>query len=390
MHTRKEWLNKQKFLVFGAGQLGANLMFILQHYNSFLCYIDNDAKKQNENWREKPVLSLQAAIHRYKEYKIVVASSVANKKSIDNQLVKAGLISGEDYLYIEDFIRNVFPFYVFENFKENFISLAQICVTERCTLKCKKCAHGCYAVPAETADMPIDFVKYSADCFFSHIDYIDKFHLIGGEPFLYRDLAEAIMYIGDNYIQNIQTLCITTNGTIVPKEDVLVACKKYNVKILISNYTYSLPKLEKQYNKFVRILDDYGIDFVLGDADKEWTDYGFDYVDRGLLQVGVDSQASQEKLRKVFSDCKTPCREIRGNRLYYCVQARACAENLGFQCGQDDYLDLNRIGDSYEGKKKLVDFEIGNIKKGYLDMCNYCHGSERFRYIIPAAEQKEV
>lgn len=388
-YCMKKWTEKQKFLIFGAGELGINLMNILHRFDSFLCFIDNDEKKQINGYIGNPVMPLSVCVQQYEGYKIILACSSINIGDIGEQLKKEKMILKKDFLYIDDFMRRIFPAYVWKNFRKTYISLAQICVTERCTLKCKKCAHGCYAVPADTTDMPVDFVKNGADCFFSHVDYIDKFHLIGGEPFLYRDLAEAIAYIGDNYIQKIQTLCITTNGTIVPSEDVLSACKKYHVKILISNYTYSLPKLEKQYSKIACILNEHGIDYVLGDVDKEWTDYGFDHVDRGLLQAGTNNQEAWKKLSKIFSDCKTPCREIRGNRLYYCVQARACAENLGFSCGQDDYLDLNQLDDSYEGKKQLVDFEMGNLKKGYLDMCNYCHGAERFHYIIPAAEQKE-
>lgn len=386
----EKWVEKkQKFLIFGAGNVGTNLMHILQHFDSFLCFIDNDTEKQKTGWMTKPVLSLSICMQRYEGFKIILACSSINKDKIVRQLDTSGLISVIDFLYVDDFLREVFPIYVWRNFEKIYISLAQICVTERCTLKCKKCAHGCYAVSIDAADMPIDVVKYSADCFFNHIDYIDKFHLIGGEPFLYRDLADAIKYIGDNYIHKIQTFCITTNGTVLPKDDVLMACQKYHVNIMVSNYTSSLPKLDKQYRKFIRLLEEHKVDYVLGDADKEWTDYGFDHVNRGLLQEASDSQIAQVKLRKVFYDCKTPCREIRGNRLYYCVQARACAENLEFACGQDDYLDLNKIDNSFEGRKQLVDFEMGKFDKGYLDMCNYCYGSERFRHIIPAAEQKE-
>lgn len=385
----KKWLKKQKFIVFGAGQMGTNLMHILERYDSFYGFVDNDKEKQLNGWMGMQVSTLEFGILKHLDCKIIISCAEKHRKEMMEQCKALNLCYLEDFACIDFFLNEIMPLYVLRNFQEVYISLAQICVTERCTLRCKKCAHGCYAVPIDMADMPIDSVKYSADCFFSHIDYIDKFHLIGGEPFLYCDLAEAIAYIGDKYLQKIQTLCITTNGTVLPNEDVLMACKKYHVKILISNYAYSMPKLEKIYSKLVRILNEHGIDYVLGDVDKSWTDYGFDHVDRGMLRAEIDSQEARKKLSKVFSNCKTPCREIRGNRLYYCVQARACAENLGFSCGQDDYLDLSKLDSSYEGKKQLIDFEMGNLKKGYLDMCNYCHGAERFHYIIPAAEQKE-
>lgn len=47
-----------------------------------------------------------------------------------------------------------------------YVDLVQICLTERCTLKCKDCAHGCFAVDAKSEDLSLDMAKKSADSFF--------------------------------------------------------------------------------------------------------------------------------------------------------------------------------------------------------------------------------
>ena len=87
----------------------------------------------------------------------------------------------------------------------------------------------------------------------------------------------------------------------------------------------------------------------------------------------------------IFDKCKTPCREIRGSRYYYCVMARSVSDNLGFDLGKDDYLDFRKI--KKEDKKVLLEFEMGYSEKGYLDMCNHCYGADAANYPIPVAEQ---
>lgn len=111
------------------------------------------------------------------------------------------------------------------------MNLAQITLTERCSLKCKKCAHACYNVGNQTQDLDLSEVYKSADMFFSKVDYINEFVLIGGEPLLYKGLSKAIVYIGNKYRSQIGIFSITTNGTIAPDEETLKVCQ--NIKCFI-------------------------------------------------------------------------------------------------------------------------------------------------------------
>ena len=65
--------------------------------------------------------------------------------------------------------------------------------------------------------------------------------------------------------------------------------------------------------------------------------------------------------------------------------ARSVSENLNWGVGEDDYLDLEKTKD----KKIIYEFHHGYSPKGYLDMCNYCNGAEKEKYIVCAAEQVE-
>lgn len=382
----KDWLAGQlikcysktpQFYVFGAGIKGREISKILQKYDCFAGYIDNSIEKQRQEYDNYKVYSLKEFLHR-RDGVIVVSVSQKNTPVIDEQLTSFDLEEGKDYFLHDEFCDVIFPVISVYFYNKTFVSLAQITLTERCTLKCRKCAHGCYAVNNKTArDMTLEQVYRSADSFFSKVDFIKEFVLIGGEPLLYRELAKVIPYIGEKYRERIGVYSITTNGTLIPSEEILNACQKYNVLFRISNYAGQLPWLKEKYERLTEVLDRNGIPYALGKEEWEWMDYGFDYLER---------KGTKDELIKVFDSCRTPCREIRENRFYYCVMARSVSENLGYGLGKDDYLDLDKLTGE-DSKKELLEFTLGYSEKGYLDMCDRCNGAEAKKYPIPAAEQ---
>lgn len=363
--------------IFGAGFHGENLAAILDRYHCFEQYIDNDERKQLEGIAGKGVISFQDYLGQHKKGIIVIAADEKNIPAIELQIQEAGLQQGKDFWVQKEFMQEVFPILSLYYYNILYMDLAQICLTERCTLKCKDCAHGCFAVDMKKEDMSLELVKESADIFFSKVDLIREFVLIGGEPFLYKDLAPAIEYIGGKYRDQMVIFSITTNGTICPKEEILDLCRKHNVLINISNYSGTVKRLGEQYRKLTEYLERQKVSFTIGNVELQWLDYGFQTVNR---------EGNRDELIRVFDECGTLCREIRGNKYYYCVMARSVSENLEINVGETDYLDLNTLGENE--KKIILEFDKGYSEKGYIDMCNHCNGAEAQKYPIPAAIQK--
>lgn len=309
---------------------------------------------------------------------IVVAECEKNSESVIKQMEIRGLRQGVDFWMYQEFITYILPIVMAYIYDKLYISLAQISLTERCTLKCRKCAHGCYAVDnKKSKDLTLEQVYKSFDIFFKKVDFVKKFVVLGGEPFLYKNLDQVVYYLGVNYRSQIGICSIVTNGTIIPNDKILGICKKFNISIQISNYTYQIPRLKRNIHLLISELKKKNVLYSFREKEKMWSDYGFDYVNRN---------ADTEELIRVFDACKTPCREIRENRLYYCIMARSVSDNLGYRIGTEDYLDLNSLeGEGY--KKEILEFTLGYSEKGYLDMCNRCHGAERGNWPIPAAEQ---
>lgn len=367
-----------KIYVFGAGVYGKNTQEILEYLHMFGGYIDNDEEKQKNGVDGREVISFDQFIKSGRKNQIVIAADKKNIPIISRQLSESGLELHKNYFAYEEFMYRFLPIIMAYVYDTSFVALAQICLTERCSLKCEKCAHGCFNVGNDALDMETAVAFQSADSFFAKVDVCGEFVLIGGEPLLYRDLPEVIAYVGEKYRGQMMIFSITTNGTILPGPSVIEMCQKYDVTFRISNYSKEIPALKEKYEKLTALLDENHISYTLGKPEEEWIDYGFDSVVR---------DADEEKLTEVFDACKTPCREIRGDKFYYCVMARSVSDNLKFHEGEDDYLDMSALtGEDY--KKILLEYGVGYSDKGYLDMCRRCNGAEAYRYPVPAARQR--
>lgn len=372
----REFAYRKQVVLFGAGQRGAELKTILDHYGIFGGFIDNDPVKQAEGCGSAKVYSLEAYQNQKMKSWIVITASDYHSNVIAEQMEEADFGHGVDFWYYEEFIKDIFPVLSFYYFQKQFVYLAQICVTERCTLHCRKCAHACHKVSMKKEDMTLDMAKESADFFFKYVDVINEFVLIGGEPFLYGDLEELVDYVGSKYRDKILIFSITTNGTILPSDKMIELCKKYRVTIRVSDYSDTLSRLKRRYDQFYEKTSE--LEVIVWKTEKEasWFDYGFEEIDRGV-DVSLMIEA--------FDRCRTDCREIRGSRYYYCVMARSVPENMGWEIETDDYLELKDLKD----KKVFFEYQQGFSEKGYMDLCRHCRGAEASQFLIPAAEQGE-
>lgn len=371
--------NGRKVYVFGAGVLGLHVRQRLELAGCFGGFIDNDEEKQKNGKDGARVMSFSDYMNLSEKGILVIAADFKNVPVICSQVSAAGLEPAKDYYVWMDFNTRVYPILLTYYYDKSYVELAQISLTEKCTLKCRKCAHACPYTKNRFSDLSLEDAYLSADSFFEKVDIVREFVLIGGEPLLYKDLPKVVEYIGERYRHKIITFSIATNGTIIPPDALLKQCVKYGVVIKISNYSASVPRLAPVYDNLEQVLKRQDVDYEMGSPEREWFDYGFDYVNK--------ADASQAEMIKHFDGCKTSCREVRKNKYYYCVMARSVSENMGFDIGNEDCLDLELLP-AAEYKKILLEFNLGYSDKGYLDMCRHCNGAVAAKSRrIPAAEQ---
>lgn len=373
------FMNGRKVYVFGAGILGKDIRQRLELFGCFGGFIDNDVEKQNNGIESMAVMSFADYMQISEKGILVIAADYKNIPELCSQVSGAGLEPSKDYFVWTDFIRRIYPILITYYYDKSYVELAQISITERCTLRCRKCAHACPYASKSLPDLKLEEVYSSADLFFDKVDIVREFVLIGGEPLLYKELPRVVAYIGERYRHKMVTFSIATNGTIVPSDELLEQCMKYQTVIKISNYSAAVPELAEVYDKLEHRLKKSGVRYEMGSQEMEWFDYGFDYVN--------NFNASESEMLRLFDGCGTNCREVRENKYYYCVMARSVSENMGFDIGREDYLDLKKLP-AADYKKILLEFNLGYSDKGYLEMCRHCNGAAAAKRMkMPAAEQ---
>ncbi len=127
-------------------------------------YIDNDECKHGTTIEGVPVISFNEFYSHHSEDFLIISVGEKFIEQIINQVHSVGLQNGGDYVIEE---RDLLALAEITYNNRLYIPLVQISLTERCTRKCKKCAHGCNMVSSDCVDLSIDEVKRTCDEFFS-------------------------------------------------------------------------------------------------------------------------------------------------------------------------------------------------------------------------------
>lgn len=224
-------------------------------------------------------------------------------------------------------------------------------MTTKCSLKCEACAN---LMPYYHSPYNRDVKEVLADleAVFSNIDTSVNLSLIGGEPFLYPDLVKILDYVENN--KKIMFANITSNGTIVPSEEVLKKLKDSRVKVIFSDYGIETQKIEA----VKKLFEEYGIPYGYK-KDLVWTSAG---------PTGERGK-SIEQLKKEYKWCFSAkyCKTILNGRLYSCSRA-AHLTDLGYLNSDIDYMDLHKKRSRSEFRKEIIDF----YRQEYCMACDHC------------------
>ena len=190
------------------------------------------------------------------------------------------------------------------------------------------------------------------------------FHVSGGEPMIYKYTADLIEYIDKKYGNRIDTLRTVTNGTIVPKDEVLEKLSRCNVEVTIDDYRDAVPTFRERYEQLIQKFEEYHIKYYVNKAES-WVDLAPDKTD-----FSTKSEAWMIQHR---SSCKQSWQELRDGKLYSCNYA-AYATVAGIAGEQDAEETFNLKNFTSEKRKELVEFRLGYTEKGFTNFCKKCRG----------------
>ena len=267
-----------------------------------------------------------------------------------------------------------FPFIAIKNpvaFSPAKIALPYIemPLTVRCTLRCVKCANlmqyykHCWDMPYEDALRYIDILLDTAD-------KIYQYGLIGGEPFLYPNLAgivECLCTCG-----KVEKILILTNGTVVPKDEALL-CALHNKKVSVRISDYG--EKSRRLKEMTALFDEREICYKVENMVENWYDFGNLHV-RGR---------NEEQLSRQFQMCSSTCTSYLNGRLHACPRS-GHGMDLGLIPDRTgDYADLANLIDRKQRRVEVRRF----LNQKYITACDYCNkGTPDFVKLPMAAEQQ--
>lgn len=367
---------KKRFYLFGAGDYGNQFFVNFRNEFEIAGYIDNSESKQGTLVNGLECNSLEQARLKEDEAIIVTMSQIARVKPVQ-QLEKTGFRNNVDYFIIEEFVS---IYYVYKYDKVYFSSISFLPST-RCNLNCRNCLNF-NPFAKEFYVREWDALIDDVDLFFSCVDCIMLFHVSGGEPMLYPHIAELIEYIDKKYGGRIGTLRTVTNGTIVPKDEILEKLSKCDIEITVDDYREALPNSKENFDKLISKLKEYGIKHYINSVDS-WIDLAPEKTDY--------SKYTDEQMIAHRDACTQSWQELRGGKLYNCNYA-AYATVAGIAGDEDIEETYDLTAFSPESKKELVEFRLGFTTKGYTNFCRKCRGftPDNSETVEPAVQSSKI
>jgi MoaA/NifB/PqqE/SkfB family radical SAM enzyme len=249
----------------------------------------------------------------------------------------------------------------------------EVHVTDHCNLNCAGCGHFSPLVKEGFLN-PTGFEK---DC--SRISTliqgrIGSFSLMGGEPLLHPDIIDIIT-ITRKYFRKGNVRIITNGILLANKSDTFwLACKKNNIKIIITRYPITLP-----IEKIKRLAVSFNV---------TWSYFGgAEASEKSFVKIPLDPFGRQNG-NENYKMCPLANRDLhlREGKIYNCAtSAYIDFSNTHFNWNipvtESDYRDIYKIKDTHE----IFDFLHRPIF-----FCRYC-GMENIVTEIPwAVSKKEI
>jgi organic radical activating enzyme len=262
------------------------------------------------------------------------------------------------------------------NFKKKDIlslNVVDIQVTEKCTMKCRDCSNlmQYYESPKNSNK---NTLENSVNVLLDAVDSISDARVIGGEPFLYLELPSLLYKLCNS--KKVGRVTIYTNGTFVPKENVLESLKNDKIEVEITDYD----SLSKNHVGMVKAFKEKGIRFI-SHKPQDWTDSS-----RIVLNKKTPGELSDMFDKCCVNDVLT----LLHDRLYHCpFSANSHNLNAIKEGGRSDWVKLKLKGkDTYKDMRlKIQEFYF---TRPYQTACKYCLGRDYSQpQVIPAIQVRK-
>ena len=346
--TKEQFVNEfdklfktdKPIVIFGGGEIGKRAILRMEYLGlkkSIACVGDNSKEKVGTCLEGVSIFSKEMIKEKYPDARIVI--TVGNDEaaeSIKKELMELGF---EDFISRQALLHR----FEFDGQREKALVVRDgkyilrqivVCITERCTLKCKNCSQ---LMPKFThpEDMDTMQVIESIQNLADSITYVQDLTLLGGEPLMNQELPKICRAVGELKKQGkIKFINIVSNATIVPNDELLQVMKEYEIMIMLSDYG----KLSVNMKKIQEACEAAGVQWryaYLGGKNEEKIQY---WNELGSLEK---RNFTKEQLDIKFKNCNSvyDCNMIYRGRYYFCSFSAFLA-GLGIMEEKGNSFDL--------------------------------------------------
>ena len=387
-------------IIYGAGFQGALAVHLLEKMGvKVICFLDKDKAKQGTLYQGYPVLEPVEGRRKNPTAAVIVTafphdsafSFARDELCFENVFTPFSLLLEFDYdgfnereqlpewylkelsndqesvsYHLGKYLRKLANSYLVESDTSVFKHGIYLRITEKCNLRCKDCvAYAPYI--KEPRHFDIELIKKMMAVFCKDRQ-ISTVVIGGGETFLYPDMEELLFSLLQ-YPQ-IDELLLTTNGTIIPDENVMQAMQDPRVKVSFSYYGEHSTLLQE----FADECEERGIRYVI--QSQEWKKFS----------TIPANPITEEEFKEVTDAC---CKLNQSNNLllsdgkiYYCPMSSQSERIDLVPANPEDYIDLMSYDDDIQ--EKIDDF-IFNRKP--VAACWYCYGRGYTNESVVVADQ---
>jgi hypothetical protein len=374
-------------VIFGASILGEVALQALTMCGLYpVCFGDNDNEKQKKLFHGYRVAGLEEIHSKYPDAIIVIGAGRYYAEIYD-QIYR----SGYRHIYSDaDVIDNIdFTTALYDQVKGIVWRLAQlghlsrikniptdalhlerlnIVVTERCTLSCRHCS-SLMPLYRNPQDCDTALLLNSTERILTCVDFIYHMEVLGGETLLNKDLPLIVTKLAQ--YDNIFQIDIITNGTILPRHDLLDCLKHDNICVVVNDYG----PVSKKKDALLDALNKAG---VKSRQNKHWA-----WADLGGFEPRNRNAAS---LTHLFQKCNfKTCTELLDGKLHRCPRSSHGTKTELIPEYPADFIDVIDLSVSNNLLKERLRAFFYDIQ--FIRACDHCNGNTGDSLKLTPAEQ---
>jgi len=269
-------VSEKRIGIFGAGNFGQYVYDLFKSNEKIVCFIDNDATNKSKQISVWSVEELRLRLHEidqiwisitnyYEMGDIVLQLHDIGVKEI--WIVKPQLWDKREKGDSESEIKKKYIYHL-DISERAVIAKLEFHVCDACNLNCRGCSH--FAPVFTGGFVQIHHFERQMELLSQKFVNIFRFRLMGGEPFLHKELDKFITI--SRKVLPYTHLEIVTNGLILREvpDNIWQSVRENEAILNISLY----PPTFKIKNELVEMLDKKGVEYSFGSALEQYNENG--------------------------------------------------------------------------------------------------------------------